>query len=37
MNTKEIKNYIEKNIFPDYQKNDSGHNIDHIKYVLERS
>ena len=37
MITKEIKNYIEKNIFPDYQKNDSGHNIDHIKYVLERS
>lgn len=37
MITKEIKKYIEKNIFPAYQKNDSGHNIDHIKYVLERS
>lgn len=37
MINQEIKNYIEKNIFPDYQKNDSGHNIDHIKYVLERS
>ena len=37
MITKEIKNYIEKNIYPEYHKNDSGHNIDHIKYVLERS
>ena len=37
MINQEIKEYIEKNIFPEYQKNDSGHNIDHIKYVLERS
>lgn len=34
---KEIKEYIEKEIFPEYKKNDSGHNLDHIKYVLERS
>ena len=33
----ELKEYIESKIFPEYQKNDSGHNIDHIKYVLERS
>lgn len=32
-----LKNYIEKNIFPSYQKNDLGHNLDHIKYVIERS
>lgn len=37
MINQEIKEYIEKNIFPEYQKNDSGHNIDHIKYVLKRS
>ena len=37
MINQDIKKYIEKNIFPSYQKNDSGHNIDHIKYVLERS
>ena len=34
---KEIKKYIEKEIFPEYQNNDSGHNLDHIKYVLKRS
>ena len=34
---KEIIDYIEKNIFPSYKKNDKGHNIDHIKYVIERS
>ena len=33
----ELKNYIEKNIFPSYSKNDLGHNIDHINYVIERS
>lgn len=37
MINQDIKKYIEKNIYPEYQKNDSGHNIDHIKYVLERS
>ncbi len=34
---KELQEYIEKNIFPSYQKNDLGHNLDHIKYVIERS
>lgn len=33
----ELKKYIEKNIFPSYKKNDLGHNLDHIKYVIERS
>ena len=34
---KELKKYIEKEIFPSYSKNDSGHNLDHIKYVIKRS
>ena len=34
---KDLINYIENNIFPSYEKNDSGHNLDHIKYVIERS
>ena len=34
---KELQEYIEKNIFPSYDKNDLGHNIDHIKYVIDRS
>ena len=34
---KELIDYIEKEIFPSYEKNDLGHNIDHIKYVIERS
>ncbi len=29
--------YIEENIFPEYQKNDKGHNILHIKEVIRRS
>ncbi len=29
-------NYIEKNIFPEYSKNDDGHNLEHIKYVIHR-
>jgi uncharacterized protein len=33
----ELKEYIENNIFPVYSKNDQGHNLDHIKYVIERS
>lgn len=32
-----LKTYIEQNIFPSYQKNDTGHNLKHIKYVIERS
>ena len=34
---KKLKKYIEEKIFPEYKKNDSGHNIDHINYVIERS
>jgi len=33
----QLRKYIENNIFPSYQKNDWGHNLDHIKYVIERS
>ena len=33
----ELKKYIEENIFPKYSKNDLGHALDHIKYVLNRS
>lgn len=32
-----LKDYIENNVFPNYKKNDLGHNLDHIKYVIERS
>jgi uncharacterized protein len=28
--------YIEVNVFPEYSKNDSGHNLVHIKYVIDR-
>jgi len=31
-----MKNYIENNILPLYEKNDSGHGIEHIRYVTER-
>lgn len=34
---KDLKEYIEKNIFPIYDKNEKGHGIEHIKYVIERS
>lgn len=33
----EIKKYIDQNIFPIYNKNDLGHNLDHINYVINRS
>ncbi len=33
----ELKSYIEKNIFPEYAKNDGGHNIAHILEVIRRS
>jgi len=29
--------YIEENIFPMYDKNDKGHDINHINYVIDRS
>ena len=35
--TEKLKYYIEKNIFPIYKKNDLGHNLEHIKYVIKRS
>lgn len=34
---KDLKEYIEKNIFPVYDKNETAHNIEHIKYVINRS
>ena len=33
----DLKKYIEENIFSSYEKNDLGHNLDHIKYVINRS
>lgn len=33
----ELKKYINKNIFPEYEKNESAHDINHIKYVIDRS
>ena len=35
--SKELQDYIENNVFPEYEKNEKGHNIEHIKYVIERS
>lgn len=34
---KDLIKYIEENIFPSYNKNDEGHNLEHIKYVIDRS
>lgn len=34
---KQLQNYIEKNIFPRYKKNDLGHDLEHINYVINRS
>ena len=34
---KKLKKYIEDKILPSYKKNDLGHNLDHIKYVIDRS
>ena len=33
---KDLKTYIEDNIFPKYERNDKGHQIDHINYVINR-
>ena len=35
MNSKLVK-YIKKYILPEYSKNDSGHGIKHINYVIDR-
>ncbi len=32
-----LRKYIEENVFPEYEKNDKGHNILHIKEVIRRS
>jgi uncharacterized protein len=37
MINEQLKTYIKKNIFPSYEKNDLGHNLEHIKYVINRS
>ena len=37
MINEELKKYIENNILPEYEKNDEGHRIDHIEYVIRRS
>jgi len=34
---KELKQYIEESLFPEYDKNESGHGINHIKDVIKRS
>ena len=34
---KDLKRYIEQNIFPEYQKNEAGHGIDHINNVIKHS
>jgi uncharacterized protein len=33
----EIREHIENNVFPEYQKNEPAHNLSHIKYVIDRS
>ncbi len=33
----ELKEYVEREIFPEYEKNDKGHDINHIVQVLKRS
>lgn len=33
----DLKEYIENNLFPEYNKNEVGHGIEHIKYVIKRS
>ena len=32
----ELKEYVEKNIFPEYSKNERAHGIEHIRYVIDR-
>lgn len=33
----QLQQYVEEKIFPIYENNDSGHGIEHIKYVIKRS
>lgn len=37
MINQELKKYIEENILPTYEKNDKGHNLEHINYATNRS
>lgn len=37
MTDQALREYIEQKIFPQYEKNDSGHNMEHISYVIKRS
>ena len=37
MTREELRKYIEKNIFTSYEKNEDGHKLDHIMYVIDRS
>ena len=34
---KNVKEYIETKVLPEYDKNEQGHGINHIKYVIRRS
>lgn len=34
---KDLKKYIEDNIFPEYSKNEPAHALGHIRYVIDRS
>lgn len=34
---KQLQQYVEEKILPIYDKNDSGHGIEHIRYVINRS
>ncbi len=34
---KSLERYIEENVFPEYEKNDEGHGIEHIWSVVRRS
>ena len=33
---KKLLEYIENNVFPEYSKNEQGHGIEHINYVIDR-
>lgn len=37
MINEELKKYIEEVVFKSYEKNDDAHNLEHIKYVIDRS
>ncbi len=32
----DLKKYVEENIFPIYEKNNVGHNLEHINYAIKR-